>query len=163
MVPGTRVFVFLFGYRRPQLLRPHPRRDPLSLSLRPLRPPVQKETRRLGGQCITQSPVLRCQSRRDWQTLIRYQRRRDAASTASVYWRWDLSRLQQVCSRGGALRQRWRVSTHSPADLVSRRADVVTMWVRRGAEIRLTDERFRERSEALYPALALTANEQQKD
>ncbi len=55
--------------------------------------------------------------------------------------------------------ERWRMSTKSLADLVGRRADVVTRWVRRGTEIRLTDERYRERYEALDTAMARAAYE----
>ncbi|MCP4896880.1 MAG: hypothetical protein GY906_07880 [bacterium] len=55
--------------------------------------------------------------------------------------------------------ERWKVSTKSLADLVGRRADVVTRWVRSGTEIRLTDEQFRERYEALDAAMARAAYE----
>jgi REP-associated tyrosine transposase len=50
--------------------------------------------------------------------------------------------------------ERWRVGTKALAQLVGRRADVVTRWCRMGAELRQTDTAFRSRYDELDQRLA---------
>jgi hypothetical protein len=50
--------------------------------------------------------------------------------------------------------ERWEQSTKRLADLLGRRADVVSRWVRWGGELRQTDKAFRLDFEALDEALA---------
>ena len=54
--------------------------------------------------------------------------------------------------------ERWRQSTKELADLMGRRADVVSRWVRWGAERRRGDEAFRREYEGLDVALDVAVN-----
>jgi REP element-mobilizing transposase RayT len=64
----------------------------------------------------------------------------------------SLTRLRSLVVALGV--ERWEQSTKRLADLLGRRADVVSRWVRWGGELRQTDNAFRLDFEALDEALA---------
>lgn len=63
-----------------------------------------------------------------------------------------LSRTRYLIAALGA--ERWGQPAKKLGELVGRRGDAVSRWVKRGSELRMTDERFREAYFALDRALA---------